>query len=289
METPQNVRIGILHPGEMGISIAASAKNSGCDVYWTSEGRSANTRERAAKFGLLEAPTLEELCRACPIVMSVCPPHAAEALATSVSRLGFQGLFVEANAIAPQRTIQIGEALTGAGVTFVDGGIVGLPAWKPRTTCLYLSGPRAAEVAACFAAGPLDTKILGDEIGKASALKMCYAANTKGTVALLAAILTTAEKLGVREALFDRWRQEDPQLPDQVYRRIQANTPKAWRFVGEMGEISRTFSAAGAPGEFHQGAADIYERLARFKDAKTLPTLEEILDALCETKKESAI
>jgi 3-hydroxyisobutyrate dehydrogenase-like beta-hydroxyacid dehydrogenase len=281
------MRIGILHPGEMGISIAASAKNSGCEVYWTSEGRSASTRERAAKFELHEARTLAELCRQCPIVVSVCPPHAAETLAHEVLRAGFHGLFVEANAIAPERTIQIGNTLTRADIHFVDGGIIGLPAWKSHSTCLYLSGARADEVAACFSAGPLDTKVLGTEIGKASALKMCYAANTKGTVALLAAILATAETLGVREALFDQWRTEDPAFPDKVLRRIQANTPKAWRFVGEMGEISGTFSAAGAPGEFHAGAADIYERLAEFKNVEAAPTLEEILHALCKTKKES--
>jgi 3-hydroxyisobutyrate dehydrogenase-like beta-hydroxyacid dehydrogenase len=279
--------IGILHPGEMGISIAASAKNSGCEVYWTSEGRSPATRERAEKFGLREARTLRELCQECSIVMSVCPPHAAESLAHDVARAGFHGLFVEANAIAPQRTIQIGSAMTKADVSFIDGGIIGLAAWKPHTTCLYLSGPRADEVVQCFTAGPLDTKVLGDEIGKASALKMCYAANTKGTVALLAAILTTAESLGVREALFERWRSEDPQLPQQVQRRLQANSPKAWRFVGEMEEISRTFMSAGAPGDFHIGAADIYERLAQFKDTKTPPTLEQLLAALCAPKKES--
>jgi 3-hydroxyisobutyrate dehydrogenase-like beta-hydroxyacid dehydrogenase len=279
-------RIGILHPGEMGISIAASAKNSGCEVFWVSAGRRAATRDRAAQFGLHEIGTLEELCSECPIILSVCPPHAAEAVAHDVLNTGFQGLFVEGNAIAPQRSIQIGNSMTRAGISFVDGGIVGLPAWKPHTTCLYLSGPRAGEVVPCFSAGPLDTKVLGTEIGKASALKMCYAANTKGTVALLAAILATAESLGVRDALFDRWRSEDAALPDQVLKRIQANAPKAWRFVGEMGEISRTFSEAGSPGEFHLGAADIYERLAQFKDIKTAPTLEEILDALCETKKE---
>ena len=281
------MRIGILHPGEMGISIAASAKNSGCDVYWVSEGRSAATRERAEKFGLHEARTLEELCKECPIVVSVCPPHAAETLAHEVLRAGFHGLFVEGNAIAPQWTIQIGNTMRRGDIRFVDGGIIGLPAWKPHSTCLYLSGPGADEVAACFSAGPLDTKILGEEIGKASALKMCYAANTKGTVALLAAILATAESLGVREALFDRWRGEDAALPEQVVKRIQFNSPKAWRFVGEMGEISRTFSAAGAPGDFHAGAADIYERLAQFKDVKAAPTLEVILTALCAPKKES--
>lgn len=283
-----NRSIGILHPGEMGISIAASAKNSGCDVYWVSQGRRNATKERAEKFGLHEVGTLEELFKHCAVVVSVCPPHAAEALAQDVVNAGFHGLFVEGNAIAPDRTIKIGEMMTKADVSFVDGGIIGLPAWKPHSTCLYVSGPRADEVTPYFSAGPLDTKVLGTEIGKASALKMCYAANTKGTVALLAAILATAEGMGVREALFDRWRSEDAGLPDQVLKRIQMNAPKAWRFVGEMGEISHTFTLAGAPGEFHIGAADIYQRLAEFKDTRTPPTLEQILDALCATKKEAS-
>jgi len=275
-------RVGILHPGEMGISIAASAKNSGCEVFWASQGRSGATRERVAKIGLNEAATVADLCSKCAIIISVCPPHAAEDVANEVLHAGFQGLFVDANAIAPQRTIKIGDAMSKAGVAFVDGGIVGFPAWKPHTTCLYLSGPRLEEVAVCFSAGPLDTKILGNEIGKASALKMCYAANTKGTVALLAAIVATSETLGVREALFERWKHDDAALPGQVEKRIQANAPKAWRFVGEMEEISRTFREAGAPGEFHAGAADIYSRLAKFKDTRTPPTLEDILDALTE-------
>jgi 3-hydroxyisobutyrate dehydrogenase-like beta-hydroxyacid dehydrogenase len=275
-------RVGILHPGEMGISIAASAQNSGREVYWISEGRSAATRKRASQFHLHEARSLEELCAACSIIVSVCPPHVAEAVAESVLRAGFQGLFVEANAIAPRRTIGIGQTMSHAGVGFVDGGIIGFPAWEPHTTCLYLSGTRAGEVAACFSAGPLDTIILGAEIGKASALKMCYAANTKGTVALLAAILATAENLGVREALFDRWNKDNSGYAEQVLKRIRANAPKAWRFVGEMEEISATFSEAGAPGEFHSAAAEIYRQLARFKDLKGPPTLDQILDALCK-------
>lgn len=121
-------RIGILHPGEMGISVAASAKNSGCDVYWTSEGRSAATRERVARVGLHETKTLAELCKQCPIVVSVCPPHAAEDLAAIALKTGFHGLFVDANAIAPKRTIKISEAMSKADVSFVDGGIIGLPA-----------------------------------------------------------------------------------------------------------------------------------------------------------------
>jgi len=279
------MRIGILHPGEMGISVAASAKNSGCDVYWVSKGRSAATRERATKFGLREVQTVEELTKECPIILSVCPPHAAETVAREVLDAGFKGVFVDANAIAPQRSIQIGNSMAKRNVSFVDGGIIGFPAWKTHTTCLYLSGERASEVAACFLTGPLDTKILGKEIGKASALKMCYAANTKGTVALLAGILAAAENLGVREALFEQWRSEHSDYPEQVLKRIQNNAPKAWRFVAEMAEISQTFSEARAPGGFHQAAADIYERLSIFRDVKGEPTLEQILGALCDRRK----
>ena len=141
-------RIGILHPGEMGISVAASAKNSGHDVYWVSEGRGQATRDRASKYGLRDAGSLTELCAQCSIVLSVCPPHAAESVAGQVIDTGFSGLFADANAISPQRTVKIGERMSEAAVSFVDGGIIGLPAWKAGATCLYLSGPRAAEIAA---------------------------------------------------------------------------------------------------------------------------------------------
>ena len=265
-------RIGILHPGEMGISLAAAAQNSGCEVYWASEGRGEKTRQRAAQFRLHDAETLAALCRQCPVLISVCPPYAAESLASDVAAAGFKGTFVDANAIAPQRTIKMSEMMSAAGVNFIDGGIVGPPAWKPGTT-LYLSGPRAMDIPNCFKAGPVAVKIIGTSVGKASALKMCYAANTKGTVALLAAILATAETLGVRKELFERWREEDAAFPEQVERRLQGNTSKAWRFVGEMEEISKTLSDAGLPGGFHAAAAGIYQRLARFKDSKTAPTV----------------
>ena len=273
-------RIGILHPGEMGISVAAAARNCSCEVYWVSEGRSEQTRQRAAQFRLHDAETLTALCRQCQVVISVCPPHAAESLANDVVAAGFKGTFVDANAIAPQRTIQMSETMSAAGIRFVDGGIVGPPAWKPETTCLYLSGPGATDIANCFRAGPMAVKIIGTGVGKASALKMCYAANTKGTVALLAAILGTAETLGVRKELVERWREEDAAFPEQVERRLQGSAPKAWRFVAEMEEISKTFSDAGLPGGFHTAAADIYQRLAQFKDSKNRPMLEEILAAL---------
>jgi 3-hydroxyisobutyrate dehydrogenase-like beta-hydroxyacid dehydrogenase len=279
-------RIGILHPGEMGILLAASAQRSGHHVYWASEGRSAATHDRAEKHGLRDARTLDRLCAECSVIVSVCPPHAAEAVSNRVLAHRFTGLYLEANAIAPGRVVRMGQAMASAGVVFVDGGLIGGPAWEPGRTWLYLAGAKADEAAACFSAGPLETHILGTTVGQASALKMCFAAYTKGTTALLCAILAAAEQLNVREALQRQWDRDETGFAERASQRVRRVTAKAWRFAGEMEEIATTFSEAGVPGEFHAAAATIYRRLAHFKDARATPALEAVLSALAPNETE---
>lgn len=272
--------VGFLHPGAMGISIAATAQNSGHAAYWVSEGRSRDTHERAVKHNLIEVQTIDELCDRCSVIISVCPPHAATEVAENVLKCAFKGIYADVNAISPQRTKHIGQLMNEAGVAFADGGIIGGPAWKPDTTWLYLSGRRADEVAACFSGGPLATEVIGEEIGKASALKMCFAANTKGTTALLCAIVAAAEEMGVRKELEKQWSRYDSTFAQDTLNRISRVTAKAWRFSGEMEEIASTLEAAGLPDGFHLAASDIYRRIAGFKDADPMPSVEDVLNAL---------
>jgi 3-hydroxyisobutyrate dehydrogenase-like beta-hydroxyacid dehydrogenase len=278
----QNRRLGILHPGQMGSSVAAAAQNSGYEVYWASEGRSPQTHARAEQLGLRDAGSLAHLCEICPVLVSVCPPHASRDVAGSVAGCAFQGLYLDANAISPQRAVEIGEIVSAAGATFVDGGIIGPPAWEPGTTWLYLSGEEAGTAAACFAEGPLQAAVIGEEPGEASALKMCYAAWTKGSTALLCAILAAAGELGVWDHLRRQWARDWPGFDEQAVQRVRRVTAKAWRFSGEMDEISATFREAGLPGDFHAAAATLYRRLAGFKDAPTPPSLAEVLSALVQ-------
>lgn len=275
------LNVGFLHPGAMGISLAASAQNSGHAVYWASEGRSQQTHERAAKYGLLDAQTLAALCGTCDVIVSVCPPHAAEEVAAQVRERFFRGLYLDANAISPRRTARIGQAMAEAGIAFVDGSIVGGPAWEPGRTWLHLAGVEAQRAAVCFSAGPLETCIIGEEIGKAAALKMCFAAYTKGSTALLCAILATAEELGVRRELEAQWSRGGSDFARQTQGRVRRVTAKAWRFAGEMEEIAATFQGAGLPGGFHTAAAEVYRRIAHFKDAET-PPLTDVLEALID-------
>jgi 3-hydroxyisobutyrate dehydrogenase-like beta-hydroxyacid dehydrogenase len=267
----------------MGISVAVSALQSGCTVYWVSEGRSADSRERAAAHNLQDAGTLAHLCQLCDVILSVCPPHAAEAVAEAVIAQGFTGLFVDGNAIAPQRAERIASILSEGGAAFVDGGIIGGPAWEPGRTWLYLSGERADEVKGLFEGGALATAVISPQIGQASALKMCFAAYTKGTTALLSAILATAEKLNVRAELENQWSRGGSDFAVQTQNRVRRVTAKAWRFAGEMEEIAATFEAAGLPGGFHLAAHEVYQRMAQFKDAPEVPELAEVLQSLLTT------
>lgn len=273
-------KIGILHPGEMGVSIAASAIHSDHQVYWVSSGRSDKTRLRAEKHHLIACESLLQLCQACEIIMSICPPDATESVAQSVIEAGYKGLYLDANAISPGRSIHLSKQMQAADIKYVDGGIIGGPAWTPNETCLYLSGVDAVQIQACFSRGPLQVKIIGDEIGKASALKMCYAAYTKGTTALLAGIVAAADTLGVRDNLYDQWDLDQENFSDQVNTRVARVTAKAWRFEGEMREISTTLQEAGLPGGFHEAAAEIYHRMAGFKDSIKTPLLDEVIRAL---------
>lgn len=279
-------KVGILHPGEMGISVAASALKSGCLVYWASEGRSQKTRERAERYGLEDTSTLAKLCETCSVIISVCPPHAAEEVGKKVLAHSFKGLYVDANAISPHRVIRIGEAMVEGGVAFVDGGIIGGPAWKAETTWLYLSGQEAQRAASCFSAGPLGTEVVGEDIGKASALKMCYAAYTKGTTALLCAVLGAAEGLGVRKELETQWSRNGSDFVEQTTQQVRRSTAKAWRFVGEMEEIAATLEETGIPHGFHTAAADIFRRMAPLRSMADLPSIEDVLAALLRGRKE---
>jgi len=160
----------------------------------------------------------------------------------------------------------------------VDGGIIGPPSATRQRTWLYLSGDGAADMATCFSAGPIETQVLEGGIGRASALKMCFAAYSKGSIALACAVLAAAERLDVLDDLKSQWARHGPSFPE-LEREILRAAPKAWRYTGEMREIAATFQSASLPAEFHAGAAEIFRRLEDFKDREN-PSVEDVLGTL---------
>jgi 3-hydroxyisobutyrate dehydrogenase-like beta-hydroxyacid dehydrogenase len=272
--------IGLLHPGEMGSMVGAAARANGLRVLWASDGRGAQTATRGGAAGLEDVKTLASLVAASQVILSICPPHAAVDLARLVMARPFSGIYVDGNAVSPATGCEIGRIVTDAGATFVDGGIIGPPPVKAGTTRLYLSGTQAARVARLFAKGPLEAIAIDGGPGAASALKMAYAAYTKGTSALLMGIRALAAQAGVDGPLQQEWARSQPGVGNRSESAARDNARKAWRFTGEMAEIAATFEDAGLPGGFFVAAGEIYERLAAYKDAAEPPSLEEVLSVL---------
>jgi hypothetical protein len=221
----------------MGAAVAAAL--AAHTVVWVPEGRSAATAERARDLTPGDPLSAD-------VILSICPPHAAREVAASVA--AFTGLYVDANAVSPATSREI-RALVGRA-DFVDGGIIGPPPERAGTTRLYLTGERAPDVAALFAGSVLEARIVAD----ASALKMAFAAWTKGSAALLLAAHEAAEAYGVADALDGEW----AELQASLHAARRARERKGWRWVAEMEEIADTFAAAGLPGGFHRAAADVY-------------------------------
>ena len=238
----------------MGAAVGAALVGNGREVAWVSAGRSAATRARAEAAGLTDAGTLAELAWTCDVVISLCPPEFAADVAEELRETGFSGALVDANAVSPAKVHRIAPA--------VDGSVIGPPPLVAGTTRLYLSGPGAGDIAAWFAGSALDARVLDDQIGSASALKMAYAAYTKGMSALLLSLRETARAYDVDAALVAEWALSQPQLSG-IYDLAAANAePKAWRWIAEMEEIAATFAAAGQPDGFHRAAADVYRSVA---------------------------
>ena len=251
----------MLHPGEMGAAVAACLARAGHDVLWVSGGRSGQTSARAQEAGLTDAGTLEEAAARATVLLSICPPHAALDVARAVR--GFLGCYVDANAISPQSASKVAGVVEAGGATYVDGGIIGPPPVASGSTRLYLSGNSADRVRALFDGTALEARIVasGGPYG-ASAVKLAYAAWTKGSAALLLAARDLAEACGVPDALLGEWELSQPALADRLASATRSATKKGWRWIAEMEEIASAMKASGLPPGFHQAAAEIYRRSA---------------------------
>jgi 3-hydroxyisobutyrate dehydrogenase-like beta-hydroxyacid dehydrogenase len=236
----------------MGSAVGAALRSAGHDVGWASEGRSPATAARARDADLADAGSVEQLLADADVAISIVPPHAAADVAALAG--SFAGVYVDANAVSPETARRLPVQ------RLVDGGIVGPPPHEAGTTRLYLSGDGAEAVAALFAWTTVDARVVAGGVGAASALKMTYAAWSKGTAALLLALRDTARANGVEEALRVEWGLSEPKLPERLSRAERSAATKGWRWIGEMEEIADTFAAAGQPEGFHRAAAQVYQQ-----------------------------
>jgi 3-hydroxyisobutyrate dehydrogenase-like beta-hydroxyacid dehydrogenase len=284
--------IGLLGTGDMGSAVGAALRRAGQRVITDLTKRSAASRALAARAGLEDLGSLGAVLRAADLVLSIVPPAVATEVARAVADAAGGGrvraVFVDCNAIAPETMRSIGRLLRASEIEVLDVGIIGpAPRQGAAPTRFFVSGEGRARL--------LDLDIaelayidLGAELGRASAIKMMYAAMNKGADALYTAVLMAAERLGVRAELMQEFRASQAQAAERMAQRIPYLAATATRFTGEMREIAATFAAADVTPDFHRGAEWLYATLARTPLAQetraTLPqqrSLDEALAVFC--------
>ncbi|MEU4345663.1 DUF1932 domain-containing protein [Nocardia sp. NPDC023852] len=271
---------GLLHPGQMGAAIGARLTRSGHTVLWHPTGRSDATRQRAHEADLHPVEDLAELLAEASVVLSICPAAAAEEVAEHVAEHHYPGIYVDANAISPHRMHHIHDLLTKTGASVVDAVISGPPPRNDARPRIYLAGPSGATAEArdLFSTSELDTTVLADKIGAASALKMATASYLR-TNRLLAAIAhALADEHGITDALIREAEQFGATaLADRAY--LPSVAARAWRWEAEMREIAQTLDASGLPTVLADGSAELFHLLAPEKNHWSI-TPEAVLERL---------
>ena len=253
--------LAILMPGDMGHGCAIAFGENGFRVVTNLSGRSDRTKGLAAKAQIEDLGSFEEVARQADLVLSILPPENAidqgRVFADAMIAAGSAPPYVDCNAIAPSTTEKVGAEIARAGALYIDGGIIGNnPVVENGGTRLYVSGPDTSVVQELDGKGMVIRNI-GEEVGRASGIKMVYASSTKGTFSLHSAVLTTAHAMGLTEDYLEELRQSQLAMLSAMERMIPRIPLDAARWLGEMHEISATFADAGVTPKFHQGAADM--------------------------------
>ncbi|MDI3390178.1 DUF1932 domain-containing protein [Streptomyces sp. B-S-A8] len=274
--------VGILHPGSMGAAIAAQARRSGAEVLWCPDGRGQGTKDRAERYGLSPVGGLDEMADRADIILSLCPPAAAENVASAVAACSYAGIYVDGNAVSPATVARISGILRSSGATVIDGAVVGSPPSESKSPRLYLSGPSEdlPRVVRLFSGSAVQTRLLAGGIGQASALKLSYSSYQKASRVLAAVAYALASEHGVEAELLDiaQGRTTSYLAETDYFPKVAA---RAWRWGPEMREAAHALSEVDLPSELSDAAAAVLDRWEGLKDASPdlVLTLEELHSA----------
>jgi len=276
------ITVAVMAQGTMGAGVGKRLSERGATVRTLLSGRSEASAKRASAAGMKPAADERELLAGADYFLSILPPDQAEALAArlapALQSLPVKPVYIDCNAISPQTAGRVAAIIEPTGAAFVDGGIIGGPPREGYSPAIYASGSQAKRTEAIKEYG-IDWRIIEGPVGAASGLKMSYAGITKGTTAIAAAMLLGAARFGCAEALIAELSSSQPEMLKRMERGIPGMYDKAYRWVGEMEEISDFLDANAPSSDMYAAIAKLYQYLAA-AEAEAAPAADNAIKTL---------
>ena len=273
--------IGLIGLGEMGSEIGRHLVMNDLEVISVYEERSEISKKRASKYKIRDAGSIEQFCKISDLVISIIPPDKAIETAnlyTSYKNKDGQ-IYCDLNAISTITAKKIKLLLDEKKIDYVDGAIMGGPPTENYSPRIYLSGKLSEKLNFLNGKG-IELMVLKGSDFKASATKMVYASITKGSKALVAGALIAAKKNNVYDELMEELKYSEEYFSLVAKNQIPSIKHKAYRWVGEMNEISLTYKESGLTGGFHSEAENVYELIKNLPEDKL--EIDEIINQIAD-------
>lgn len=214
--------VTLMHPGAMGAAVAAQAVVAGHEVLRVPEGHSDAAHRRAKEAGATACDSLDEALARSEVALSICPPQAAEEVATAVTGHAFAGCtWTPTRAASQLIAAHRGGDQTGRHGPRRDDL---RPAARRPADCPPLPRRRSHAVDTMeplFQEGALHVRRTSGGVGSASALKMAFASFQKAARTLAESLRSAdlpAKMAEAAVAVMSRWEADkdpyDPELAD---------------------------------------------------------------------------
>lgn len=187
-------RVALIGFGEAGESFARAAvwqQASGWDLL---EPRRAAMAAHGVRAG---ADAADALAGVQCVLSLVTADEALNAAQNYAPFMPAGALWLDMNSVAPATKRAAAEAVVAAGGRYVDVAVMA-PVDKALAVPLLVAGPEAEEAEAMLGAlGFTNIRVVGEEVGRASAIKLCRSVMVKGLEALTAEMVLAATEAGV--------------------------------------------------------------------------------------------
>ena len=146
------------------------------------------------------ALSMQDMCAKADFLISAVTASNTVAVAREAAlHLRPGTLFLDLNSASPGSKKVAASLIEAAGGQYVEAGVMtSIPPYGIKVPML-LGGAGAAALAARFTAWGLDAKAVSDQLGVASAIKMCRSVMIKGLEALVIESYATARHYGVED------------------------------------------------------------------------------------------